>query len=63
MRVLILVIIFEMIIYTQFTEAKTTQEVNRLLEKYLFLVPGNQRAKLYQIARHTKNRLNGTPVN
>jgi hypothetical protein len=47
-----------MIIYTQFTEAKTVADVNRLLAKYKDLVSDNQKPKLLQIARHTINKLN-----
>jgi hypothetical protein len=47
-----------MTIYTQFLEAKTVTEVNRLLAKYMNILSDNQKPKLLQIARHAINRLN-----
>jgi hypothetical protein len=44
-------------IYTQFTDCTSVSEANKLLDKYLFQVNGNQRSKLYQIHRHTVKRI------
>jgi len=42
---------------TQLIDATTLREVDRIVENNIFLIPGNQRAKLSQYANNAKRRI------
>jgi hypothetical protein len=44
-------------IYTELINCNECREADRILDKYLFYLPGNQRAKLCSMVNHTKARI------